>query len=59
MYCMGTVIRDRFNNPIASISVASFYDSMTESKKQMIAVKLVETALEISRKLGFSGESLY
>lgn len=59
MYCMGCVIRNRESNPIAAISVASFYDAMTETKKAMISSNLIEVALEISHKLGFSGDSLY
>lgn len=59
MYCIGSVLRNHRNAPIAAISVASLVNLMTDQKKAYIAQKIKETALTISKKLGFSGEFLY
>ncbi|WPC39649.1 IclR family transcriptional regulator [Clostridium sp. JS66] len=59
MYCMGAPIYDQFNNPIASISVASLYNSITEEKKIFISKAVTNTALQISKRLGYMGSKLY
>lgn len=59
MYCIGSVLRNHRNEPIASISVSSFINQITESKKKFIADKVKTAALQISRQLGFCGEILY
>lgn len=59
MYCISSAIYNHENEPIASFSVASLYSGMTEEKEKMIADLVKKTALQISRKLGFTANSLY
>lgn len=59
MYCMGAAIYDQWGNPVASISVASLLNTMTEDKKIFISKAVTETAMQISRKLGYAGSKLY
>ncbi|WP_294567885.1 IclR family transcriptional regulator [uncultured Succinatimonas sp.] len=59
MYCIGSVLRNHRNEPVASISVSSLVNQITENKKRFIADKVKEAALQISRQLGFCGEILY
>ena len=59
MYCMGAAIYNQWGNPVASISVASLYNSMSEERKNSISTALTETAMQISRKLGYTGSKLY
>ncbi len=59
MYCIGSVLRNHRNEPVASISVSSLVNQTTENKKRFIADKVKEAALQISRQLGFCGEILY
>lgn len=59
MYCISSAIYNYENEPIASFSVASLYSGMTKDKEQLIAKSVKETALQISRKLGFTGNKLY
>ena len=59
MYCIGSVLHNHRNEPVASISVSSLVNQITENKKRFIADKVKEAALQISRQLGFCGEILY
>jgi DNA-binding IclR family transcriptional regulator len=59
MYCIGSVIYDHTNQPVASISVASMYSSMTSEREEMIVRLVKEAALRLSRQLGYGGEKLY
>ncbi|MBD1383208.1 IclR family transcriptional regulator [Metabacillus arenae] len=59
MYCLGSAIFDQWNQPVASISVASSFNGMNEERKKMIVELLQKTALEISKKLGYKGDRLY
>ncbi len=59
MYCIGSVLRNHRNDPVASISVSSLMNQVTESQKEFIRDKVKEAALQISRQLGFSGTILY
>lgn len=59
MYCISSAIYNHESEPIASFSVASLYSGMTEEKEKLIANLVKETALQISRKLGFTGNKLY
>jgi DNA-binding IclR family transcriptional regulator len=59
MYCMGAAIYDQWSNAVASISVASVYNTMTEDRKNFISKAVTETAMQISRKLGYTGSKLY
>lgn len=59
MYCMGAAIYDQWGSPIASISVTSLYNTMTDEKKMFISKAVTDTAMQISRKLGYTGSKLY
>ncbi|MUG71315.1 IclR family transcriptional regulator [Paenibacillus validus] len=59
MYCIGSAIYDQSNNPVAAISVASIRSNMTPEREDMIVKLVKETALKLSRQLGYSGERLY
>ncbi len=59
MYCVGSVLRNHRNEPVASISVSCLVNQITENKKRFIANKVKEAALQISRQLGFCGGFLY
>lgn len=59
MYCVGSAIRDHEGQVVGSISVASIYSLLNDCKKEMIAKQVMETALEISKKMGFTGTRIY
>lgn len=59
MYCIGSVLRNHSNAPVASISVSSPINMLTDDKKNFIAKKVKEAALMISHQLGFHGSILY
>lgn len=59
MYCIGSVLRNHRNEPVASISVSSHINMLTDQKKSFIAAKVKDAALMISRQLGFHGQVLY
>lgn len=59
MYCIGAAIYDQWGNPVASISVTSLYNTMTEDRKIFVSKAVVDTAMQISRKLGYTGSKLY
>lgn len=57
--CVAAPIYDRLNRSIAAISIASPYSKMTEDRLKLFSGMVVETALDISRRLGFIGDKLY
>lgn len=59
MYCMGSAIFDQSNQPVAAISIASVYSSMTAERREMVSKLITETALKLSNQLGYSGKRLY
>ncbi len=59
IYCAAAPIYDRLNQPIAAISVACLYSQMSEEKRGQISELVVDTALNISKRLGFIGNKLY
>lgn len=59
MYCIGSAVFDQSKKPVAAISVASLYSTMTPEREEMIVALVTETALKLSRQLGYSGERLY
>lgn len=59
MYCMGAAIYDQFGSPVASISVASLYNSMNDERRLFVSNAVTSTAMEISRRLGYRGSKLY
>ncbi|MEH7544874.1 IclR family transcriptional regulator [Neobacillus vireti] len=59
MYCMGSAIFDQANQPVAAISIASVYSSLTAERKELVSNLITETALKLSNQLGYSGKRLY
>jgi DNA-binding IclR family transcriptional regulator len=59
LYCLAAPIYNRLNRSVAAISVASLYSKMTDEKHEKIRKLITETALNISRRLGFIGDKLY
>lgn len=59
MLCIGCAIRDHTGAAVAAISVTSIYSLMNQRKEEIISKQVMETAMEISRKLGFKGERIY
>ncbi len=56
VYCLAAPIRDHSGQPVGSISVAMLYSMRTETLVDTISTALAESALAISRTLGYSGE---
>lgn len=59
MYCIGSAVYDQSNQPVAAISVANMYSTMTPEREEMIVKLVTEAAMKLSRQLGYSGEKLY
>jgi len=59
VYCIAAPIIGMSSRPIAAISVASLAMRMTEERKILFSKVIAETALTISKKLGFLGDQLY
>lgn len=57
--CVAAPVYDRLNKPIAAISIAGPYSKMEEKRFLDLSRMVVETALEVSRRLGFLGNQLY
>ncbi|MGN0909729.1 MAG: IclR family transcriptional regulator [Succinivibrio sp.] len=59
MMCFGCAIRDHTGKAAAAISVASIYSLMNPRKEEIISRQVMDTAMEISRKLGYKGDRIY
>ncbi|MEI8199625.1 MAG: IclR family transcriptional regulator [Eubacteriales bacterium] len=59
LYCIAAPVRNHAGKVIAAVSIASFYDLLTEESRKKNADILVSNAVEISRLLGYSGTLLY
>jgi DNA-binding IclR family transcriptional regulator len=59
IYCIGSAVYDQSNQPVAAISVASMYSNVTPEREEMIVKLVQETALKLSRQLGYRGARLY
>lgn len=57
MFCMGAPLRNYENDVVGAISITGLYreDEVIDNQGELVK----ETALKISRKLGFSGDDLY
>lgn len=57
MFCMGAPLRNYENKVVGAISITGLYreDEVIDYQGELVK----ETALKVSRKLGFSGEQLY
>lgn len=58
-FCVASVIRDQSSKPVAAISITASSFQMCEENKIRFGALVQETALAISRKLGFRGQRLY
>lgn len=59
IYCFAAPIYNHENRAIASISIASLVDEIGNGERQVYANLIVETAMNISKGLGYTRESLY
>jgi DNA-binding IclR family transcriptional regulator len=59
LYCIAAPIRNYRGQVIAAVSIASFYDLLTDESREKNAQILMDNAVEISNLLGYSGASLY
>jgi len=59
VYCLGVPILNDKNQPIAAISLSFLYYEVKNYNIKIVANKLRNVALEISRKLGYKGDTLY
>ena len=56
--CVAAPLRNRNNEIAGAISVASLKDNLTDERIPEVSKLVIESAFEISRRLGFNGESL-
>lgn len=59
MYCVACVVKDYQNKIIGAVSIASPIYKMDDYKKSLYGELVHQSALGISRKLGFSSNNLY
>lgn len=61
VYCVAAPIYDAQGRPIAAISIASLYSKMENNAERVerFGRLIADTALTISRQLGFRGDKLY
>jgi Transcriptional regulator len=57
--CVAAPIYDRNNRAVAAISIASPYSKMNENRQKEFSEMVMETALEISHRMGYLGSILY
>ena len=58
-FCVAAPIYNRYNEPVSAISVASVFTRMPPAKVKKCGQLLQETALEISRQLGYRRHTLF
>lgn len=58
-FCVSAPVYDRTNQPIAAVSVASVFTRMPQERVEECGQKVVNTALEISKQLGYQKDTLY
>jgi len=59
LFCIAAPIYDGQDKPIAAISISCLYLKMDDEKIINFSKLIVSTALNISKRLGFTGEKLY
>lgn len=59
IYCVAAPIYDFNDAVVCAISISTLYPTVTPQKKALYSQKIVETALTISKLLGFRGNTLY
>ena len=57
--CVAAPVLDRNSDVTGAISIASLADNMTDRRMIEFSGLVVKAAMELSRQLGFSGDSLY
>ena len=55
IHCVGAPIRDRTNKVIAAITISAPAVRLTMQKIEKLKDPLIEAALKISKKLGYTG----
>ncbi|MDR1521230.1 MAG: IclR family transcriptional regulator [Planctomycetota bacterium] len=58
-YCIAAPIFSVGREPLAAISVATFFHKVDEKLRSLLIREVTRTALAISRRMGFSGDRLY
>ena len=58
-YCVAAPIYDRYNEPICAISIASVFTRMTPTKIKKCGSLVNQTALAISKQMGYRKATLY
>lgn len=58
-FCVSAPVYDRSNQPIAAVSVASVFTRMPPERVEECGRQVVNTALEISKQMGYQGTTLY
>jgi DNA-binding IclR family transcriptional regulator len=59
IFCIAAPVYDSSDKPIAAISIATRFSTMDVKKREDWCVLIPETALQISRKLGFTRSQLF
>lgn len=59
IFCVAAPIYERTDKPIAAISIASIYLKMDKEKTELFGKMIVDTALDISKRLGFRRNRLF
>ena len=59
IYCFGAPIYDYTNKVIAAISITSIVDEIREEEKSNYPKLISQVAMEISKRLGFTGNKFY
>ena len=59
LYCFAAPIYDYTNSIVAAISIVSIVDEITADERKRYPELILQAAMEISRKLGFTGARFY
>ena len=59
IFCVAAPVYGTSDKPVAAISIAAGSSMLQEGKREKLGTLIAETALVISRKMGFSKESLF
>lgn len=59
VFCVGAPILDQSGECIAAISISALYTSMDEKQLSFFSQLIVSSAMELSRRFGYMGSSLY
>jgi DNA-binding IclR family transcriptional regulator len=59
LYCLAAPLFDYENKAIAAISIVSLADEISDHERNLFIDMLIETAMSISKRLGYTRNSLY